>query len=148
MAKTKQRLSNILLDKTDDDQALTAAFRYFRNFVPQCLMFAVGEDLSEEQKDWADNIDCLEFYVRGYICGKFNRMHRIYFEIRRFEENLINKECIILMFEEIKEILDENEIYEYMDRFNTVYKKCLKLLNSINRFEVNIKQLKEDTGIK
>jgi len=140
----KHQLHKKLISKTEDKEVLAFTKSDFIDFVPQCLNIAVMYNLNEEETEWSDNMDCLEYHVRAFVCGKLNRMHRIYYEIRRFKVNLLNKECIILMLEEIKEKLTENEIYEYMPRFNIVRDKCMVLLNKINPHEVDIEALKKE----
>jgi hypothetical protein len=139
----KKRLINKLIENTENDNILSVVKKEFRNYIPKTLEIVLNQEKEESRIELADTMDCFEYHFRGYVCGKFNRMHRIYFELRRIEKTIFAKECILLMFDHIESLLVENEIYEFMDRFITAKQKCTKLLNEINKKEIDIENLKK-----
>lgn len=138
----KKRLSKVLIEKTQDNNVLSIVTKEFRNYVQKALELSLS--LNQSRKELAGTMDCFDYHFRGYVCGKFNRMHRVYFELRRFEKTKLAKECIFLMFDHIENILVENEIYELMDRFISAKQKCVKLINQINPIEIDLKKLNNE----
>lgn len=121
-------LSKQLIANTDNEDLSKFIRQEFINFIPRNLEYIIHINGSEQERYFASHLDCFEYHFRAYVCGKSNRLHRVYYEIRNIPKEEFWEECLDYSIKQVGFIIRKNEIYEYMARYNYAREKCYKLI--------------------